>query len=175
MVNFILEIGEEKTKVKVPNSWADISFLKYVELLNNDNGDATKIVSILTGIDIETILKLNANDFAQIANVCFFVYDKQPLLDNAKIPKKYENWLIGDQSWGKFEEAKQAIISCGETDSFNAASELVRIYDGRDISSENILDVIGIASFFLSNYMTFMNDLNSYKKTKVVKKKLKLA
>lgn len=181
MVDFVLIKEGIETPVQCKSSWAEIDVETYLRLLNEDDGQIERVCSILSGVDVEVIMALPAKDFMVLAPICFFVYDRTELVNASVMPKGYEDWYIGDQPWSKLEACNKALAAIGPQniieqdeegndyiagqtkgkESFNAAKDIVKEYTGIDISGKPILEVFGLANFFLSSYLIFTTALKN--------------
>lgn len=182
MINFLYSKDGVETKVSVPSQWSEVTFDKYVELVNGDEGKIENVISILSGVPVLDIINISADEFIVLSKVCFFVFDKTEIINKVNPPADFEEWNIGDESWSKLEQAKTAINLCSpqpitetvldenekevlkvvdwtqEKDSINAGKQIVKIYTGKDIGSLPVVDVIGEVNFFLCKCLTFLND-----------------
>lgn len=182
MVNFVYLKDGVETKVSVASSWSEVSFAKYLELVNKDEGKIENVISILSGVPVLDIINISADEFIVLTKVCIFVFDRGELLNHVLTPEGFENWNIGDEPWSKLEQCKNAIAMCNEQpiigtekdeegnevpavvgmtpakDSINAAAEIVKVYTGIDILDKPVLEAIGTANFFLFSCMNFTTD-----------------
>lgn len=182
MVKFILSIDGIEKSITCADCWNEVSIENYIRLVNEDEGKIEIVCSILTGIPVEQIYKIPASEFVLLAKCCSFVYYRDKLIETIVTPSGFMDWHIGEQSWGKLEQAKKAIARCspqpiigtefdealkkevqvitGYTeplDTINAAKEITQIYYGQDISGKPITEVIGIVNFFLFKCLSFLN------------------
>jgi hypothetical protein len=184
MINFLYSKDGVETKVSVPSNWSEVTFDKYVELVNGDEGKIENVISILSGVPLLDIINISADEFIVLSKVCFFVFDRTEIINHVQTPDGFEEWNIGDESWSKLEQAKTAINLCSPQpitgmvkdendvevltvidhtpakDSINSAKEIVKIYTGKDIGQLPVLEAIGQANFFLCKCLTFLTDSN---------------
>lgn len=185
MINFLYLKDGKETKVSIASNWSEVPFSKYVELVNKDEGKIEKVISILSGVPLEDVIQISADEFIVLTKVCIFVFDRGDLLNHVVTPEGFENWYIGDEAWQKLEQCKNAIALCNEQpiigtepneegvevpaiigmtpakDSINAAAEIVKVYTGKDINDMPAPEAVGLANFFLFSYLNFMNGSKS--------------
>lgn len=161
MLSFTVITNKKRQIKHVPTDWTEVTFDKYVELVNYDNGTIERRIAILIGIDYDLVNDLPAEDILGLIPAIAFSYEYDDIINANVVPKEYENWYIGHQPWSKLEEAKQAIAKLEGKDTINAGAAIVKTYTGQDIGQKSILESIGLVNFFLSRYLDFMSVLNN--------------
>ena len=160
MVKFNLTSADNTlTSVSVPDSWDEVSFKKYVDLVNYDKGTIESRISILLGISEDYINVLPSEDVLMIVPIIAFTFDTDELIKCNVVPDQYKDFYIGHESWKKLEEAKQAINALDGKDAVNAAAKIIKIYTDQDIEDKPVTEVLGLVNFFLSSYINFTKDL----------------
>lgn len=72
MVKVNLEIDDEVKEYSLPESWDDVTIEEFIKIFSFDRNDLTpielsvKVINILTGIDEETILMIDVDNFNKI-------------------------------------------------------------------------------------------------------------
>lgn len=157
MVTFNVKSTLGLYQVNVPEEWKEVTFKKYVELINYDDGSFKRRIAIMLGLPYDEVDFISAENMLQIYPTISFVFSPDELLKYNYVSDEYKDYYIGHQSWAKLEEAKKAIAMLDGKDSINAASSIVKTYTGIEIDDKPVTEVIGLANFFLSNYLSFMN------------------
>jgi hypothetical protein len=179
MLEFILKYNTGDEICKVPQSWNDVTFKQYVELINRDEeGEDVRHqwlirLSILTGLKEETILELPQTVVESMINCIMFTIDSSAIID-LPVPEEFKHWeyesiTMGD-GWAidkildiNFKELKEDLGRDPEEDELrihriNCASKIVeqltrkKIGDkmiGRKIDDEPVTEVLGLVNFFL--------------------------
>lgn len=160
MVKFNLTSADNTlTSVSVPDSWDEVTFKKYVDLVNYDKGTIESRISILLGISEDYINVLPSEDVLMIVPIISFTFNTEELEKSNVVPDDYKDFYIGHESWKKLEEAKQAINALDGKDAVNAAAKIIKIYTDQDIEDKPVTEVLGLVNFFLSSYINFTKDL----------------
>lgn len=161
MVKFEVITNKRVETKSVPTSWDEVTFDKYVELINYDDGTLERRIAILVGIDYDLINTLRADDIVNLIPIIAFSFEYDEILNTSSEPEEYKDFNIGLQSWAKLEKAKQAIAKLDGKDTINAGAEIVQIYTDRDIKNEPVTKVLGVVNFFLRKYLDFTTVLNN--------------
>lgn len=160
MVKFNLTSADNTlTSVSVPDSWDEVTFKQYVDLVNYDKGTIESRISILLGISEDYINVLPSEDVLMIVPIISFTFNTEELEKSNVVPDDYKDFYIGHESWKKLEEAKQAINALDGKDAVNAAAKIIKIYTDQDIEDKPVTEVLGLVNFFLSSYINFTKDL----------------
>lgn len=147
------------TSVSVPESWNEVTFKQYVELVNYDKGTIESRIAILLGLSENEVNNLQSSDVFMIVPIISFTFDTKDIIECNVVPDEYKDYYIGHQSWKKLEEAKQAINALDGKDAVNAASKIIKIYTDQDIDDKPVTEVLGLVNFFLISYINFTKDL----------------
>lgn len=136
MQNLIIHIQNgrvlEAHKVQLKTEWQEVNLEELIALTEADTSDHRKIISILSGIDINMLEDVTADVIEGIMSYCWKV---QMLLPKHDVPKYFEFKgkyyfvadLIDDKEWGALEDAKKAISEHAELP-LKAAPVLLGIY-----------------------------------------------
>lgn len=160
MISFIgkTESGQE-ISIDVPTSWDDVTFETYLRLINEDDGTIEKRIAILLGWNVDDVLSLPIKDMVDMIPAISFTFDIEKLKEFTSVPDELKNWYIGHQAWSKLEQAKQVLGKLDGKDIMNAGIDIVKIYHDKDISKMPLPKSIPLATFFLTNYINFINAL----------------
>src|SRR5688500_7148787 len=97
--------------VKVKSSWDDVTYGEYLAILDA-GGDTSKILSILTGIDSETLRKSKIKGADQLliaigfANTTVQIINKLTNVGKYELPLKGGKFDIQFESLGQFEDLR---------------------------------------------------------------------
>lgn len=161
MLSFTVITNKKREIKNVPTDWSEVTFDKYVQLVNDDDGSIERRIAILVGVDYNLINDLPADDIIGLIPAIAFSYDYEDIIKANVVPSEYDGWYIGHYPWSKLEEAKQVIAKLDGKDTINAGASIVKTYTGQDINQKSILETIGLVNFFLSKYLDFMSVLNN--------------
>lgn len=173
MITF--QVNGKATKVK--SSWDDVTYGEYLAILDA-GGDTSKILSILTGINSETLRKSKIKGADQLliaigfANKPVEIMPKISQVGPYKLPMKGGKFDIQFESLGQFEDLR-AVLTSGIKDSTEVlksypkavAIYLQKIRDGeydgmkaQDMETEVLAmpcrEVLTAGSFFLLKLLT---------------------
>jgi hypothetical protein len=174
-------------EVILPESWNELTFSRYVDLVNNDDKEWKTRLSVLTGIEKDDLGKLPVHAIDLLISVIGFIADLKPLNDANVAPEKYKDFKYSTsveftwheevlkelQKWTKFYKGDEADTP-EKRDillrkvQMSSAAKLVevctrkrtsdsRVLPGWNIKDEPVLNVIGMVSFFLHHLITYLN------------------
>ena len=133
MIKLDIQKGKEHFKRDCPTSWDEVTVRQYIQFESDWNGkDLVKLMSILTGLDVETISNSKGNVINQLTPIITFVQDSPP--DFKKLPKK--DLLIN----GKTIKMPKKL----EQETFGQMSELYKILEDKEDIIKHIPRVMAI-------------------------------
>jgi len=145
--------------MQLPQSWSEVTWDQYIDLINYDTGSLEKRIAILLGIEESDVMLFSTENIFYLIQAVSFTFDLEELVKHNKTPEQYKDWYIGHQAWFKLEQCKQELSKLDGKDVMNAGKEIVKIYTSEDIGNKPVTEVLGLVSFFLSRYITFINVL----------------
>ena len=185
MFEFKAQFIEGDRVVRLPESWSELTFDQYVNLVNNDDKEWLTRLIVLTGI--EDIGKLPVHAIELFTSIISFLADVKPLNDANVVPEKYQDFkysssveftwhqevLIEFKKWSdhyevdKAETPEQKDILMRKVQ-MSSAAKLVevctrfrttdeRVIPGMKINNDPVLEVIGMVNFFLHSSIIYSN------------------
>lgn len=174
--------------INIPQSWHDVTFEQYCQLLELDSQEDLFFedrlngrIKIFTGLTDEDVSSLTITCIEHIAVMLSFSFDFNELNNHMKIPEKYSNFDIGDCTWEQLLKCqivmnpiytKHATIDELTEDEQNVLSGkiLMDIYQkgdlilealiGEQIKGKPITYSYGLIGFFLPKYYNFWMSSN---------------
>lgn len=150
------KLDGQECKVKIPISWRDLTWDKYVELTYTKFDNEVHKLAWLTGIEIQVLLT-NPLFLKALIDSCSFIWDEDiEIYSNLVKPehkKLIEDMNISALEWGKFEAAKSEIQRAGE-DINKAAKGIIKTYLDLEVGQLPCIEVIGLTAFFLRKFTT---------------------
>jgi hypothetical protein len=134
------------TPYELHSNWNDITYDKYCSIVSCEKEHWVKRLSVYTGIDDAMLNKLNLKSLVYITEIVSFMDSPE---DVYAFAQPYESEInIGHESYGKLEEAKQAIKN--QLHPIMGAAQVVKIYTAEEINQKSITEVMGCVAFFLT-------------------------
>ena len=193
MITGHLYRNEEKINFEIPESWNELTLETYEKI--NENMDALDVFSLLSGLDINLIKQCNVKEVEFLVSQIETLFDVKKLeeskefadhfiLDNRKfiVPsdllsiKAGQYWdirRIEDSYRDKPLEAVRKLLSFfileqGKEYDYKDTDEKFKLFKRLDVAT-----AYAIRSFFLSNLMLSIEDLNRYSTKSMKRKNLK--
>lgn len=131
-----------------PTSWKDITFQRYVQLVCCEEKLVWKRAAFMLGIDESLFNDMDVSQLIQLLSIIEFM-DDTDFVYGIATPYVNESFNIGHDTYGKLEQAKQALSKAGKHP-IKAGAEIVNIYTGEDINAMPVIEVIAKCAFFLT-------------------------
>lgn len=141
----MIEIKLNNTPYQLPASWNDVTYAKYCDIVTAQTESLSKRLSVYTGIDEATINQMKLKSLNMLADITEFLDSPDDVHDFAMPFESEIN--IAHESYGKLEQAKQAIQN--KPHPIIGAAEVIKIYTGEDINEQPITKAISQVAFFL--------------------------
>jgi hypothetical protein len=160
----MIKVIINKTEYQLKNSYDEVTFKEYLQLLLNNESDNPNLnnIHLLSGITKELI-----NDF--VYNLCLphieFI-EATELFRCDLLSEEISSIKVGEQSFLKLETAKMIIKNNGKLNAIHCIIPIIENYTGKDLANEKIKSVLPIANHFILELETFFNSfkkLNEYK------------
>ena len=125
----MITVKTNKNAYEVPTNFDELTWNKYVALVNVSDGNIIERLKVATGITEDELLELSITDLKTIAEISCYT-------DILFVAEKYGgielDINIGKETYGKLELARQAIIQSGSW--VKAAQKVGLVYLNEDIS-----------------------------------------
>jgi len=138
------------TEYEIPTSWADVPYIKAIEVIKIKEPDLA--LCKLIGIDIELLNNLQNKSVAILYNCVQFISDVS-IMEKNEPKEKYKDFDYGSKSYGDTEKVRNIISQNSEKSFLDLAPEIIKHLTGDDISNEPFSEVIGSVDFFLKQWM----------------------
>ena len=138
------------TEINIPTSWGDVPYKSYIAFTKVNK--PIEQVSVLTGISIEQLERLNAESLGAILMAMSFTVEQPNAYLEGASPID-----IGRESYGKIEGAK-ALLQSTETP-LDVIIPIMKLYTGVDYSDMPTDIVHPIGAFFLLSCLSSLNDI----------------
>jgi len=138
------------TEYDIPTSWADVPYIKAIEVIKIKEPDLA--LCKLIGIDIELLNSLQNKSVAILYNCVQFISDVS-IMEKNEPKEKYKDFDYGSKSYGDTEKVRNIISQNSEKSFLDLAPEIIKHLTGDDISNEPFSEVIGSVDFFLKQWM----------------------
>jgi hypothetical protein len=141
----MIELKINSKPYHIKTSFKEMTWGEFVAAISANN--LLDRVSILSGIEREIIDAMPLQRLSEIMGLVSYFDEVESV---AIIADKYQSDLvIGHESYGKLEQAKQQ-LKANQSNPMKAGAAIVKIYTGQEIESKPLLQVYGMVSFFLS-------------------------
>jgi len=165
-----LEFNTGVETINIPTKWSDVPFKDLVRFVNLEVLEPENILSILTGLQVESFDALPESVISFLYQKISFIADKEELTSQNYQPMAYES--IGLEDWEKLETCKFYIRQIEGKHLWNAASDVVKVYTKIDISDLPSPKAVAMANFFLEKSQNFWNNSNNSMSIDQLKRKL---
>lgn len=136
----------------VPTNYDEITWGKYVKILELQEKNVVLRVSNISGIPEKELSKLTAVDFSKLCEMVSFI-DIPGVVQQYLLPHQYEI-NIGAQSYGKLETARQKIVQAKNY--LISGGEVWKTYFDEDINNELMPAAITKVNFLYSQINQFL-------------------
>lgn len=182
MYTFNATFIDEEREIKLPESWSELTFSQYLDLVNGDDKDWVTRLSILTGIDKESIVQLPGEAVESLIHVISFLADKEPLVKANVIPDEWAGFKYSKVEYSHHCAIMAEVKRCtdAQLNELNFAPVLVEYCTGErvskkefkkgiDIRNKPVTEVLGLANFFLTASIHSWINTNSYQRKERMK------
>lgn len=154
-IKVITERGIEDKKI--PQSFADLQWVDYVDALCADceDGDITPVLAALTGIEVRDFEQMSLESQSFIFNSCAFFWNEKP--EYIEMPDRFKDATIADGTWLQLINCESEFKKIAELEKpqIAAAQMIVRTYtksdelpNGVDLKGMKVPEALGYWSFF---------------------------
>lgn len=168
MFKFTANFIDEDKEISLPESWEDVTYTQYIDLVNRDDKKWITRLSILTGLEVDIIGQLPTHVVDMFINIISFMADQSDLEKANVIPKEYEAFNYSSVEYAHHCRIMDEIKKYNEQglNILNAAPVIVEYCTGKrkdsekfdlglDIRQRPVTEVVGLANFFLSHLTGF--------------------
>jgi hypothetical protein len=157
------------TEYDIPTSWADVPYIKAVEVIKIKEPDLA--LCKLIGIEIEELNSLQNKSVAILYNCVQFISDVS-IMESNEPKEKYKDFDYGSKSYGDTEKVRNIISQNSDKNFLDLAPEIIKHLTGDDISNEPFSEVIGTVGFFLNQWMISISNIQNLMKAVGMKNNL---
>lgn len=151
-----------ETPYNIRTSWNEVTLNDYCEIVKVNDKPFAERIAVYSQIPIEIINQMKIAQLNVLGEVLEFMEGFDSV--NAFAIGYESDITIGEQPYWKVEKAKQLL----QNNSFpiTVAAEIVELYtgdkdgeNGQKIGEKPATEIIGMASFFLRSWESFLSDL----------------
>jgi hypothetical protein len=163
----MIKISINKIQYTLKNSYDEITFKEYLQLLLNNDSPTPNIdnITLLSGIPKELINEL-------VLDICtphIEFIEATELFRCSFLDPKISAINVGEESFLKLETAKVILKNNGAKNIIHCANDIVKIYTDFDLNDKLVMEALPIANHFISqldNFFQAFKKLNEYKPSK---------
>lgn len=139
---------------QVRTSWKDVTYSNFCDIISfEDEKDTYGFISVVSGIECNTLKNIDDESLLTIKNLISFVEDYSFLEKFNFVDADLSKFNIGNHSWYKLEKAKREITKHKKVHC--AMGAIIKIYLGEVINDKPIHKAWGKINFFLKNINDF--------------------
>lgn len=151
----MIELKIQDKKFLCPESWDDVTCSVGINYFNAklNKADKSDLISILTGIPIETLGQLSVRSVEVIISKLMFAEDESVFFED-KPKEEYKDFDYGSLKYKQTERVRQ-IIDIKKSLFGNSIPVFKYIFD-IDLEEEPLVEWVGTLNFFLNSWIDFM-------------------
>ena len=147
-------------KHDIPTCWDDVPWATAVKLLQEQEATEHQTVSLLTGIPEDALGMMEPEQIGYITSLLLFIATPPP---TDPTPDELIGFDIGQQAWGKLENAKLLISGNGTNAQEIVGTDIIKIYLDKDISGEPTTKAVRLVHFFSSRSIPSFNNSRPFR------------
>lgn len=137
----------------IKESWHELTYAEYCNVVRCQDKPPIERLSLLTGIDIDTLNKCNSKQLSILFSAVSWMDEYEDVL---LFTHSYVGTLnIGAQTYGQLEKAKVALQLAGDKPIL-AIGELINIYYSEQINNTSCVEAIGRGVWLLNEINIFL-------------------